>query len=88
MNVLAPFSTQPSPSRTATVRVPAASLPAEGSVSPHAPSISPLASGGRKRVFCASVPNIAMCAEHSPLWAATLSATAGHTRASSSIARQ
>ena len=88
MNVLAPLRTQVSPSRTATVRVPAASLPADGSVRPQAPSISPLASGGRKRAFCASVPNIAMCAEHRPLCAATLRATAGHTRASSSIARQ
>ena len=37
MKVLAPLSTQWSPSRTAMVRVPAASLPAVGSVSPQAP---------------------------------------------------
>ena len=89
MNVLAPLITQlPSPSRTAVVRVPAASLPAVGSVRPHAPSISPCASGGRKRCFCASVPNMKMCAEQRPLCAATLSATAGQTRASSSMQRQ
>ena len=37
--------TQPSPSRTAVVRIAAASLPALASVSPHAPSFSPRASG-------------------------------------------
>jgi len=46
VKVFDPLSTHPSPSRVATVRVPAASAPAEGSVRPHAASISPLASGG------------------------------------------
>ncbi len=45
MKVLVPLSTQSSPSRTAVVRVPAASLPALGSVSAQAPSFSPRASG-------------------------------------------
>ena len=47
MKVFEPFSTQLSPSRTAVVRVAAASLPAPGSVSPHAPICSPRASGTR-----------------------------------------
>jgi hypothetical protein len=47
MKVLAPLSTQCSPSRTAIVRMPAASLPAPASVSPHAPSTFPWTSRGR-----------------------------------------
>ena len=43
---------------------------------------------GRYFAFCASVPNIAMWEEHSPLCAATESAIAGHTRASSSMQMQ
>ena len=88
MNVLVPLSTQSSPSRVAVVRVPAASLPALGSVSAHAPSFSPFASGVSHRAFCASVPNMEMCAGPRPLWAATDSATDGSTRASSSRQRQ
>ncbi len=88
MNVLVPFSTQLSPSRVATVRVPAASLPASGSVSAHAPSFSPFASGTSHRTFCASLPNIAICAGPRPLCAATDSDTDGSTRASSSMQRQ
>ena len=57
VNVFEPFSTQPSPSRTAVVRMPAASLPEVDSVSPQAPSFSPRASGTRYCCFCASVPN-------------------------------
>ena len=88
MNVFAPFSTQQSPSRVAVVRVAAASLPAFGSVSAQAPSFSPRASGTSHFCFCASVPNIAMCAGPRPLWAATDSETDGSTRASSSMQRQ
>ena len=47
VKVFDPLSTQWSPSRTATVRMPAASLPELDSVRPHAPTISPLASGTR-----------------------------------------
>ncbi len=88
MKVFAPSITQWSPSRTATVRVPAASLPAVGSVRPQAASISPRASGARNRAFCASVPNMAICAAPSPLWAATSSAIEGSTRAISSMQMQ
>ena len=88
MKVLVPLSTQWSPSRTAVVRVPAASLPALGSVSAQAPSFSPRANGVSHRDFCASEPNMKMCAGPRPLCAATDSATDGSTRASSSRQRQ
>ena len=48
MKLLAPFSTQPSPSRTAVVRIAAASLPDPASVSPQAASL--LAAGQRHDV--------------------------------------
>ncbi len=43
-------------SRTAVVRVPPASEPPSGSVSPNAPSASPVQSFGSHRCFCSSVP--------------------------------
>ena len=88
VNVLDPLSTQHSPARVAVVRMPAASLPEVDSVSPQAPSFSPRASGARNCCFCASVPNRKMCDEQRPLCAATDSATAGSTRASSSMQMQ
>ena len=56
VKVLLPFSTQSAPSRTAVVFVPAASLPALGSVRLQAPSAAPEASGFRNRSRCSSVP--------------------------------
>ena len=56
VKVLLPFRIQSSPSRTAVVRVPPASLPASGSVRLQAPRASPAASGTRYLAFCASVP--------------------------------
>ena len=56
MNVLAPDSTQASPSLTAAVRMPCRSLPAAGSVIAIAPINSPVAMGGSQRAFCSSVP--------------------------------
>ena len=47
MNIFDPFSTQHAPSLTAVVRIAAASLPEPGSVSPHAASFSPFASGDK-----------------------------------------
>jgi len=47
MNILLPLRTQRSPRRTAVVFIPAASEPLPGSVRPHPPSHSPLASFGR-----------------------------------------
>ena len=71
MNCFVPFSTQKSPSRVAVVRIAAASLPDEASVSAHDASCSPATSGPRYFCFCASVPNMKMGAEPSPLGAAT-----------------
>ena len=88
VNVFDPLSTQQAPARAAVVRMPAASLPDVDSVSPHAPIFSPRASGTRYCCFCASLPKSAMCAEQSPLCAATESAIPGSTRASSSMQMQ
>src|ERR1700744_4911441 len=68
MNVFDPFSTHPPSRFTAVVRIPPASEPDPGSVSPHAPSHSPLASFGIQRFFCASLPPIMMWVVHSELW--------------------
>ncbi len=57
MNCLLPLITHSSPSATAVVLVPPASLPAPASVSPNAPRAEPLASRGSHSCFCASVPN-------------------------------
>jgi hypothetical protein len=83
-----PFRTHQPSALTATVRMPAASLPDVDSVNPHAPIFSPRASGTRNVRFCSSVPNIKMCAEHRPLCAATERASPGSTRASSSMQMQ
>ena len=85
MKVLEPFSTQLPPSRTAVVLVPPASEPALFSVRPQQPTLSPRASGARKRRFCSSVPARKMWPEQRLLWAATERATPASTRASSSI---
>ena len=53
---LLPFSTHSSPSRTAFVCCPCASVPAPGSVRPKAPSFSPFARGTTYFCFCSSVP--------------------------------
>ena len=87
MKVLDPLITQPSPRRSARVRAPAASEPEPGSVSPQAPSVSPLASRGSQRRFCSGVPARAMWPVHSPLCAATVSAIDPSARASSSMTR-
>ena len=85
MKFFDPLISQCWPSRTAVVRMPPASEPEPGSVSPQQPTFSPFASGGRKRRFCSSLPARWMCAEHRPWWAASDSATPASTRASSSI---
>jgi hypothetical protein len=55
---LVPLSTQPSPSRTALVRMPMTSLPAWGSDSPNPHRREPSAIPGRYCCFCASLPAI------------------------------
>jgi len=59
MNAFSPSMTH-SPadsSSVAFVRVPPASLPASGSVSPNAPSARPAHRSGNQRCFCSSLPN-------------------------------
>ena len=58
MKHLDPFNTHSSPSNTAFVWQPCASVPAPGSVRPKAPSFSPFASGTTYFFFCSSVPNV------------------------------
>ena len=85
MKFFDPFRTQWPPSLTAVVRMPPASEPEPGSVSPQQPTFSPRARGGRKRRFCSALPPRWMWAEQRLWWAARESATPASTRASSSI---
>ena len=57
MNVLRPLISQPPSCRSARVRIPRASEPASGSVSPNAPSTRPSASGRSQRSRWSSLPN-------------------------------
>ena len=57
MKAFWPLINQPSSRRSARVRIPRASEPASGSVSPNAPSTRPSASGRSQRSRCASLPN-------------------------------
>ena len=63
-----------------------ASEPADGSVNPHAPINSPVASLLRYFFFCSSVPAMKIWFEQSEVCAATLMPTDPSTRESSSIA--
>ena len=56
MNILAPFSSQPLPRRSARVRSRATSEPAPGSVTPIAVTVSPAMMAGMSRAFCSGVP--------------------------------
>ena len=56
IQIFSPFRIQSSPSRTAVVRMPAASEPAPGSVRQNAATSSPVASRGSQRAFFSSVP--------------------------------
>ena len=85
MNVLEPFSTQWSPSFTATVLVPPASEPALFSVRPQQPTFSPFASGVRYFFFCSSLPARKMWPEQRLLCAASDRATPASARETSSI---
>ncbi len=60
VQVFWPLTTHSSPSRRAVVRSPARSDPAPGSEKPWHHQMSRLAVGGRKRCFCASLPNCAI----------------------------
>src|SRR5690349_6452636 len=67
---LVPLITQKSPSRVAVHIILAASEPVPGSVNPHAPIHSPVASLERYFFFCTSFPNSSICPEQSELCAA------------------
>ena len=88
MNRLPPLSSQHAPSsvRVAVVRIPPASEPALGSVSPYPPMTLPLASGTRNSRFCSSVPARRIGPQPSDVWAATISPSEPQTRPISSIA--
>ena len=87
MNALVPLITQEPSCSTAVVRVPPASLPAPGSVSPKAPRARPAVRSGRKRSFCSCVPkrNTGIAPRETP--ASRVMATDWSTRPSSSSAR-
>ncbi len=74
------------PSTRARVLVLPASDPASGSVSPKAPSFSPLQSRGIHSRFCSSLPNRWIGCVPSDVWAQSVMATEESTRVSSSTA--
>src|SRR5271165_948431 len=86
MKVLFPLSTHLSPLRTALQRAPPASEPEPGSVSPHAPRNSPVASLGTYFRFCSSFPARKIWFEQSEVCAATVMPKEPSTRESSSTA--
>lgn len=75
-------------SSLAVVRVPPASEPQSGSVSPNAPSASPEVRRGSHSRFCSSVPKRKIGMAPSPTPASRVIAIEESTRASSSRARQ
>ena len=83
---MSPVTDQPPTTFVARVRVPAASEPASGSVSPNAPSTSPFAIGVRNLSFCSSVPFAATGPQPSDTWAASVMPVDPHTRDTSSTA--
>ena len=88
MNGFAPDSRYPFPlgSRRARVCIePNASLPAPGSVSPHAPIFSSVTTGSAQRSFCSAVPRAITAPPKSPIDAPKAIAKPGQTRASSII---
>src|ERR1700758_5066556 len=86
MKVFVPFRTHPPRDLLAVMRALPASEPDEGSVSPHAPIHSPVASFETYFFFCASQPAKKMWFEQSEVCAATMMPTDPSTRDNSSIA--
>ncbi len=84
MKHLEPLSTHSSPSRTAFVCTPWASVPAPGSVSPNAPIFLPLARSGRYFFFCSSVPYVRIGSAQSDVCADTTTPVVAQTFESSS----
>ena len=87
MNRFDPVRTYSSPSRTAVVRIAAASEPASASVRANAMSHSPDASRGTQRACCSSVPASSSGSDPSS-WTARISPDVAHARLICSIARQ
>ena len=79
-----PLRTHSSPSSTAFVCCPWASVPAPGSVRPKAPSFLPDARSGRYLAFCAGVPNVWIGSTQSDVCAETITPVVPHTFESSS----
>ena len=84
MKHLEPFSTHSSPSRTAFVCCPCASVPAPGSVRPNAPSFLPDARSGTYFAFCSGVPNVTIGSTHRDVCADTITPVVPQTLESSS----
>ncbi|MPM94454.1 hypothetical protein SDC9_141600 [bioreactor metagenome] len=82
-----PFSTHPSPERTALVSRPTASEPCAGSVRPKAPSFSARASGPSHSSCCSGEPS--RCRERMvrPPWTAVTVASDPSIRATSMLTR-
>ena len=72
MKHLDPLRTHSSPSKTAFVWHPCASVPAPGSVRPKAPIFLPEARSGTYFFFCSSVPNVIIGSIQSDVWADTI----------------
>ena len=75
MKVLRPLISQPPSRRSARVRMPRASEPASGSVSPNAPSARPSASGRSQRSRWSSLPKRRSGSEPMVTWACQAAAT-------------
>ncbi len=88
MKALVPSITHSSPSRTARVRVAAASDPASGSVRANAAKARPASRSGSQRCFCSSVPKAKIGLAPSPTAASRVIASDESTLAISSTAMQ
>ena len=75
-----------SPSKTAVVCWPDASVPALGSVRPNAPNFSPLASGLKNFCFCSSLPYWYIGHEPRDVWADNITPVVPQTLDNSSTA--
>ncbi len=84
---LPPLSTHASPSSTARVRMPAASLPASGSDSAYENIASPRATGGRYLAFSSAEP-LSMIGSVPSLLTAGISELDAQARATSSMTMQ
>ena len=62
-NHFSPFRRQPSPSRTAVVRMPSGSAPPCGSVMANVETVRLSSSGSSQRCFCSGVPYMARISE-------------------------